>query len=382
MKILFVSPFLPEPPDEGGRRRVSHLLRELASRHEVRLVAFQRAGEAAPATGPVPTVAVSFTEIPPSFGRRLRRFFSPLPDLAAKHRRPELRAALVAEVENHRPDLIWVEESPLAVNLPAFRIPVVIDEQNIESNLWKAGCDWRDRFELNRLRQYETAVWNRSAGVAAVSAEDEAAIKARAPRTPTVILENGVDTAHFQPGRTPDGPVLLAGTLHHPPNREAIEWFLAELWPKLRERRPGTTALIAGKYTEELRGTLPAGVTAGGYFADIRDAYRQSSLLLVPLQRGGGSRLKILEAWAAGLPVVSTATGAAGLRGAAEHCRLADQPEKLVDAVLGLLDHRAESEALAARARDHAVREYDWSKTLAPVHDFLNRVGANNVSAR
>lgn len=371
MNILFVSPFAPYPPDEGGRRRVFHLLEHLRQRHQVTLVTYDRGEKGATPAG-LRHVRVPYTPQARQRWRRTLRLLSTMPDLAAKATRREMRAALRQELTHHT-DLVWLEESPLLPNLPPTGVPVIIGEQNIESELWRAsvGHDTpRARYELKRLRAFEDRAWRRAAAVAVVSDHDAAIVRARVPAAKISVIANGVETTSFTPQRNPNGPLLLVGPLGHAPNRDGLAWFLRELWPLLHARPPQPTALIAGKGSEALTG-LPPGVQALGRVDDIRAVYRRGSLLLVPLLSGGGSRLKILEAWASGLPVVSTTAGAAGLREAADHLVLADNPAAFADAVQRLLTNPMKAELLAQGARQFVEQHYSWQATLAPLERLL-----------
>ncbi len=370
MRILFLSPFSPYPPDEGGKRRVYHLLEHLRQQHQVTLITYDR-GETGNAPAGMRCIRVPYRGARGSLLRRAARLCSRLPDLAAKLARPELRTAVRQELAL-RPALVWVEESPLAHALPArLDIPLIIGEQNIESELWRAtGRGPRAEHEQRRLRAFETKQWQRAGALAVVSAEDAAAVRARVPSARVVVLANGVDTAAFTPPRAPRGPLLFVGSLGHPPNRDGLRWLLRDILPRLRARVPEARLLIAGRGSETLR-DLPAGVQTLGCVADIRDVYRRGALLLVPLRDGGGSRLKIVEAWASGLPVVSTTAGAAGLRDAAAHCAIADTADAFADATALLLAQPARAEELARQARRHAERHYSWQATLAPLDALL-----------
>ncbi len=374
MNILFVAPFAPYPPDEGGRRRVRHLVEQLRTRHHVTLLAYDRGETGAPPPG-VRYCRIPFATRPRRRWRRALRLLSPVPDLAAKYARPAMRTAIATELAR-RPDLVWIEESPLAINLPATRIPLVIGEQNVESELWRGSQgehSLRARYELRRLRAGEDRSWRQAAAIAVVSEEDALLVRSRVPSARVAVIANGVDTAEFSPQRDPAGPLLLVGSLGHAPNRLGTAWFLRAVWPRLRLLLPEATLLIAGPGSDTLT-ALPAGVQTAGRVDDIRDIYRRGALLLAPLPTGGGSRLKILEAWASGLPVVSTTAGAAGLQQADRHLIIADQPEDFAAAAARLISNPLQAEVLARQARQFVEQHYSWQATLAPLDSLLRSV--------
>jgi len=385
VNILVLSPYAPYPPDEGGRRRTFHIIETLQKNHMVDLITFSHDKTSSLPPTKVQVERVPFVGRPQNHFQRLIRLFQAIPDLAAKHHRPEMTTAYQQHYSQKQPDLIWVEESPMMMHVLGTSIPIILNEHNIESELWRQeqdGQGLRDQYELFRLQRYENMVWRKAAAVGVVSYEDERIINHRAPECQTVVLANGVDTNHFQPQRNPSGPILIVGTLNHAPNRESIDYFITRIWPILHQQRPELKVLISGKFTDSLRSSLPSGITAAGLVPDVREIYNQGSILAVPLLHGGGSRLKILEAWASGLPVVSTTIGAAGLRSAQQHLKIADTPDTFCTAILDLLDDRAQADRLAHEARTFAITEYDWSKTLAPLLPLIESIGDTHALTR
>jgi glycosyltransferase involved in cell wall biosynthesis len=201
---------------------------------------------------------------------------------------------------------------------------------------------------------------------------------------PVVVVPNGVDVAQFRRGGSGvpvvPGRLLYNGALSYGPNREAVCWFAREVLPAVVARVPEAHLVVTGRHDnvvdiEELRANPRIRLT--GFLPDLRPALDASLLAVVPLRRGGGTRLKILEAFAAGLPVVSTTCGARGIHAASgRHLLLADTPDDIAGAVVRLLQRPDEAASLAREARRLVEEHYDWPAIASGLSDLLERVAA------
>jgi glycosyltransferase involved in cell wall biosynthesis len=161
--------------------------------------------------------------------------------------------------------------------------------------------------------------------------------------------------------------VLFLGSLDYQPNQDAIHYFRSEIWPLIQRQAPATRWLIAGRSsTQDLRALAAPNIEVAGWVADARDPLHSSDVMVVPLRSGSGTRLKILESWAAGLPVVSTSIGAEGLDVSdGENIVLADDPCQFAEAVLKVLRNPELSRRLADNGRQLVEERYDW-RAIAP----------------
>ena len=182
---------------------------------------------------------------------------------------------------------------------------------------------------------------------------------------PVDVVPNGVAAAELQPLPPSAEPatLLFTGTLGHPPNAEGICWFAERVWPLVRERRPEARLLVVGRDAPRrvlALGELP-GVEVVGAVADTGPSFERATAVVVPLLSGGGTRLKILEAFARRRALVSTSIGCQGLEVAHERELLvADGPPAFAAAVARLLEDAALRERLAANGRAVAEQRYDW----------------------
>ena len=182
------------------------------------------------------------------------------------------------------------------------------------------------------------------------------------------VVDNGVDCAHFRPrahGEAPVHDVLFVGSFGHSPNRDAIEWLLAEIWPRLRRLRPRVRLAIVGAHPPEEVAARHGrdGIEVFGTVADTAAFYRGARVLLAPIRAGSGTRLKLLEAFASALPVVGTKLAAEGLAVRdGEHLLLAETAEELARAAARVLAEPELAAEIAAAARRLAEERYDWQQ--------------------
>jgi glycosyltransferase involved in cell wall biosynthesis len=288
---------------------------------------------------------------------------------------PALRRLVTAE-SRRGCDVAVVDHVWMAWAAPALRgVPLVFSTQNVESALLaaKAGAEAHRgiglalvRREIDALRRAEAAMVRRAAVTVAVSGNDAALLAALATSARVEVVANGTDLAGAPPLPPPsfDPPRLLyLGGYDYAPNLDAATALAREVLPAVRRSAPGAEALIAGAdRTGALEGlrALP-GVRVLGRVESAADAYAGASALVVPLRFGGGSRLKIIEAWALGRPVVSTPQGAEGLDAAdGEHLLLANDAAAFAAAIGRLAADHALRARLVDNGRRRAARDHDW----------------------
>jgi glycosyltransferase involved in cell wall biosynthesis len=203
-----------------------------------------------------------------------------------------------------------------------------------------------------------------------VSERDRQALTRFGAAVPVVVIENGVDIAKFSPvadsqsGQRDRFRVVFVGAMDYHANVEAVTTFAMNAWPEIRRCLPHVVFTIVGRNPgPEIRslGAAP-GIEVTGTVPDVRPYYSEALVAVAPLRIAGGTRIKILEAMAAGVPVVSTARGAEGLvvdRGV--HCLLAETAAEMSEAVVLLARDRVKAAQLASAGRDLVQRRYDWS---------------------
>jgi glycosyltransferase involved in cell wall biosynthesis len=249
---------------------------------------------------------------------------------------------------------------------------------------WSRGFEYVD---LVRILAYEKWAVNRFDRVFVCSAKD----RARFRRPNVVVVPNGINLPDEEPPKEAplDGKtILFCGALSYWPNADAVRFFVEQVFPEIRRQLPDTQLLIVGRSVgNELTGLADgASVQIEANVPSIAPYYRRASVAIAPLRVGGGTRIKILEAWAFGVPVVSTSIGAEGLQGIdGQELLIADTPQAFARACISLLESPALQARLAQRARDLVLERYRWDivtlTAKATVEEIIRGVGRYRTSA-
>jgi glycosyltransferase involved in cell wall biosynthesis len=392
-----LTPQLPYPPDKGTRIRNFGLVKELGRRHEVGVISFAEPADEAARPGLEAYCRVLGLFSRPRrgrLGRAVRTAVDPVPDLARRLESVALTAR-VAEVLSSEPwDVLQVEALEMAPHWLGQRgaVPaVVLDAHNAEWVLqWRAATTDAGRgqvvgalysaLQAAKLRHYEGRAVDRADATIAVSAADaRALVRVGRPRR-LVVASNGVDTAALPfRGAQPDGATLLfTGTMDFRPNVDAVVWFVRQVWPRIRAARPDARFAIAGRAPKpEVLALAGDGVEVTGEVPDVAPLFRNATIYVAPLRIGGGVRLKLLEAFAYGVPVVSTSLGAEGIDAVdGRDIAIADRPGAMADRVLALLGDAPRRAGLAAAARQLVEARYDWRTIVPAVEAVYDEIAA------
>jgi glycosyltransferase involved in cell wall biosynthesis len=393
MKIAFFTPYLPYPLDSGGKIRSYYLLRALSARFDVDLYTVyyaERPPESAIKVMEKHCCQLILFHLEKSWRTRdrIRRILNPLPRLVEHFLTPSSLKLAREMLVKGRYELIIADElcmtpyAELAPNLPRITIRHKIDwvhyKEVGQARPW-AMEKILDLIEAVKLRRYERLKMPFYQACVVCSEQDAAFIRQYAPRMPILIIPNGVDLDTFAPLNRPqnDRPTLLyVGSLDYYPNIDAIRFFFQKMYDPIRRQVPNVRVLIVGRNPppDIQRLTQLPGVEIIGSVPDVRPYYEQATILIVPLRLGGGTRLKIVEAMAMGLPVVSTSIGAEGLKvHPGENILIADDPLTFVNDVLRLLSDTALWHRIAAGGRQLA-QAYDWRRLTEPVVDLVEQV--------
>ena len=370
LKVLAVAPYCPYPPTHGGAVRMWELLTRLAKKHEVHLAAMVEREQELEAEA---TLRQHFPRVHLHLRGRPDAAPAWWPASVAEFKADDFERAIDRLCGEEDYDLVQVEYPILAHALPRFgrakRVIAEIDVYHISYRRAAAvAATWRDKllatYEWLRMFRYEAEHADQADLLLAMSEPDAQACR-ELTATPVRVAPNGVDTARirFSPRVERPREVLFVGHFRHPPNVESVTWFAANVWPRVRDANWRARLLIAGAQPPpvvEALGHDPT-ITVTGFVPDLTPLYQQAACFVVPVRRGSGTRLKILEAMAAGVPVLSTKIGAEGIKANdGEHLLLADEPEEMAHACLRLLAEAELRDRLAANARALVEREYDW----------------------
>jgi glycosyltransferase involved in cell wall biosynthesis len=297
-------------------------------------------------------------------------------------------------VSRDRFDVILIEGSYMARYLDALPANVhrVLDFLDLHTRMAQReaanappGEEAAARWEAERTLRFERRVASRCVACLAVS-DVEAAAATTLLGVPGVhVIPNGVDTTFFRPSREPALPacLLFTGMMGYPPNVDAACYFAGEVLPLVRRRLPAATFHIVGTDpAPAVQELASAGVTVHGGVPDIRPFFRAAEVVVVPLRKGGGTRLKILEAAASGKAIVSTPLGAEGLgfRDGAE-LLVADSGPAFAQAIVSLVEDRPRRRQLERGARG-AAESHDWDRIGSLLCEVIEPLGPNGCPRR
>jgi polysaccharide biosynthesis protein PslH len=376
-----LAPEAPYPLAGGGSLRTASLLHYLADRYTVDLIVFRQPGAPDPAMAIPRGLVRHLAAIPlPAHGRsaasrairnalRLARGVPPLVDRFAG-----FEAEIARALGGRRYEVGVIEHSWCAGYLPQMAEAcgrTVLDLHNIES-VWHARCAAVEPGAVglaHRVFRRASLAWERQwlprfSLVLATSEADRRLIAAIAPDARLSVYPNAIPLVP-RPVVEPENVVIFSGNLEYDPNYAAVRFFRADIWPRLREQWPGLVWRLIGKNPEAVAG-LVAGdprIDLRGPVADAVGELARARVAVVPLLAGSGTRLKILEAWAAGVPVVSTTLGAEGLPARhGEHLLLADGAADFAGAVSRLLACKNLRESLGGAGRLLLEKEFTWDR--------------------
>lgn len=393
MRILFLSRWLPFPADNGAKLRIFNLVRLLADHHQVELLSFAdetHSGMAA-AAGACPIPGVNLTILPyrpfrSTSARALRGFLSSMPRFLVDTYSPAMAAAITATAQRCQPDLVIASQLDLLPYAHLAGCPVVLEELEVAIHYdacrahRSVGRRLRARLTWHKLGHYLRRELARVAACTVVSRREETLVRLIAPaRTRIEILPNAVELPRYQGdfGAPVPNTMVHTGALSYRPNRDAVDFFLANILPAVQNRVRGVQLRVTGALPADLaeRGAAP-GVEFTGYVDDIRPIIAQGWLAVVPLRIGGGTRLKILEAMALGTPVVSTTKGAEGLNLVADdEILIADEPDNFARAVIDLLGSPARRAHLAVAGQRRIAESYSWQRVGQPFLELIDTIG-------
>lgn len=391
MQVLFLSTWFPTPPDNGSKLRAYHLLRALAQEHAVTLVsfAFDTARPAEPGELRAWCRDIRVVPLDPFAVNRagtLRTFLSPRP--MASRPVPAM-SQLVADVRRSGPFDAIVASTEMMADYalqPPSGAARILEEHNAMTR-WAheryegtSGVVQRARCwaSWQKGRWYEARTYPRFDLITMVSEADRrAALDAVGAGQPRVeVIPNGVDCAHNRPGlvQPQSNRLVFNGSLTYSANYDAMQWFLAQVWPRLRVQIPGTMLTITGSTVGvDLAGlALDDNVRLTGFVEDVRIPVAGAAVAIAPIRQGGGTRLKILEDMALGTPVVATSKGAEGLDVVdGEHLLLADDPATFTRRTVELLGDFGLRQRLAIKARRLVEERYEWQAIGARFVDLV-----------
>jgi len=393
VRILFLTQVVPYPLDAGPKVRAYYTLRHLAARgHAITLVSFTRSSDVPEAVEHLRNYCDRVVTLPLQRTRWQdglalgRSLLTGEPLLIARdHSVPMYQQVQTLVDECHfdaiHADQLWMAPYALAGRARAERQGgrprLILDQHNavylIPRRLAAQARNPIARLGYRResalMEAYEAHTCLAFDRVVTVTDEDRRYLMQLYPNgrqpyfsaaIPICLEVEPMPVVHSSPDAA---EILFIGGMHWPPNADGVEWFTHEVLPIIRARVPGARFTAVGKQPPQ---SLQAEVLAGnvylpGYVDELQPYWRRSGVFVVPLRAGGGMRVKILDAWASGVPVVSTTVGAEGLASSLGHnMLLADSADEFAQAVIQLLTDRALAERFTQGGRATLEQHYNW----------------------
>jgi polysaccharide biosynthesis protein PslH len=392
MRILFLSQVLPYPLDAGPKVRSYYVLRYLAQKHEVTLVSFIRNTDTEQAVThlrefcqAVHTVPITRSLLQDGF-YFLKSLATRQPFIIERDWRTNMAEQLGQLVKGQHFDAIHADQlwmAPYALwarhQANGSHPRLMLDQHNavymIPQRMAQGETNPLKRLvlklEANKLVDYEVATCRCFDHVAWVTREDYVAVQSHSRGV--TVPNSGVIPICGDPGAQPmivrqptARRVTFVGGLHYPPNAQGILWFAEHCFPQVLAQAPDAILTVIGKQPPPELHTLgiPAqNLEVTGYVDDPRPYLTETAAYIVPLLAGGGMRVKIVDGWTWGMPIVSTTVGAEGITVRhGETMMIADTPQEFAQATSLLLHNRAKADHLAQAGRQWVTEKYNWAQ--------------------
>ena len=416
MKILFLTQVLPYPLVGGAKIRAYYMLRHLAERHQVTLVSFVRDDDGQDEIVHLRQFCHAVHTIPLSRsilkdGRSLLvSLAKERPLIIDRDRLPEMEMVLQGLVETTTFDVIHADQTAMAqyalfardASDERIRPRILLDQHNalyllvrrqaryergrLKRLLWTREARLLSQYESMLLREFDevlTVTGNDREALLDLLDEEEGMRRGEHITVVPICVDPANQPLLPREGSAPN--IIHLGTMFWPPNIEGVLWFANEVLPRIVTAVPDASFVVAGKYPPQeitaltsSSSSLSAHVQVTGFVADPDPLLASSQVFVVPLLAGGGMRVKILDAWQWGLPVVSTTIGAEGImKRPDENILLADEPQAFADAVIRVLIEPELADRLRRNGRDWVERHYDWKivyKNVDSVYRLLEPV--------
>jgi O-antigen biosynthesis protein len=376
-RVLFVSPYPICPPVHGGGVFMYQTLRQLTRLTETHVVELldwpweEKANEELREfCASAEWLVRPSSDAPAATGL--------LPHAVEEFANADLEWLIHRQIYLKKIDVVQLEYTPMAQYRGAFRrIPQAIFEhdvyfQSIGRGLAHAGGVFsaaKARVEYLRALRYELGALPEFDQVQVCTPANRDYVLTFRPKLAPRLragLRAGIDVSHYEFRKCGREPLtmLFLGSFRHEPNRIGIEWFLAHVMPRILDRRPEAKLVLAGSDPPPAHAyaDFEGAVRMLGFVEDVREPLGRYAVFVCPILSGSGVRVKLLEAYAAGIPVVSTRVWAEGLAVKdREFCALADDPEGFAERVLALFDDPEKAAEMASRARAEVEANWDMA---------------------
>ena len=399
MKILFLSPTVPFPLTDGGRIRVFNLLKQIAAKSDITLLALETQPTDEEGVAELQQLGVQVHLVPnaPTLPRvslrtLINAFHRQQPITVARYDLPAYRQKFKELIATEDYDLVHYEMFHTAQFHTETDLPGVLSQQNVDSEIWRRLCgETANPFykfvywtQQRAFQRYERVLSPKFDAVTCTSDIDATVFQHHCAEDAIAIIPNGVDVTHFQPDFTTEAPahLIYIGSMAWYPNEDAVAFFADEILPGIQSEVPEVQFSIVGGNPSARVQKLEEreGVIVTGRVPEIKPYFAESTVFVVPLRIGSGTRLKILEALAMGKAIVSTSVGAEGLDlKDGEEIFIADEPKPFAEAVTRLLTDPALRRRIGENGRARVEKDYDWRSIGEKLYQLYIKIGKRDL---
>ncbi len=393
MKILMLTPYLPYPLLTGGQTRSYNLIKRLASLgHKITLFCLVKSNSERKYVGELEKYCDSVqvfnrSEKPWTLMNIVRTGLSFYPFLVVRNWAKGERSAIEEKLSEQKFDLIHAETFYVMPHIPKTKIPILLVEQTVEYLVYNHYAENYPFvllrpflfFDVLKMKYWERRFWANASKVAAMSEEDKKIMLSQLPKLDVDIVPNGVDSDYFNrkiENRSKNAVVLYLGNFTWLQNREAVKILVDKVWPLIKSEIINARLWIIGKDAPRFFPNLAANDIRVEEVDDVRKVYQQASVLVAPIYGGGGTRYKNFEAFASGLPVVTTSIGIGGTDAKNNiNVIIRDKPEDIASAAIELLSNSKLSEKLAENSKKLVKLKYDWDPIAIKLSQIYQELG-------
>ena len=414
MHILFLTQILPYPPASGPKVKTWHVLRYLSGQgYKITLASFVRPEEL-PYVKKVKEICAAVHTVPLHRSRVsdmryfLRSLITGRPFLVERDDLSEMRSLVQRVVNSEQVDVIHADQLTMTqfafpLNLNGGKRPaLVFDAHNA---VWTITERMKENapfylkpplwLETKRIKHFEGMIVSDFEATLAVTEPDRRSLmeavhayagNGESKFRPISVIPIAVDTRQIQPvPREVDSlNILTMGTLYYPPNADGIRWFVQEVFPLVRQKMPKVTLTIIGKNPPNdfvrMADDRESGVTVTGFVEELDPYFAKSALMVIPVRAGGGMRVRILEAFARAMPVVTTTVGLEGIQAQpGRDVLVEDSPVEFARAVMELFQNTELQDKLSRNGRQLVEDKYDWQVVLEHLDQTYKRLATSSL---
>jgi glycosyltransferase involved in cell wall biosynthesis len=391
MKILMLTPYLPFPLMSGGQTRSYNLIKNLSKKHDITLFSLIKDDEEKKYIPELKkyckkVFVFNRSKTPWTLRNILLTGFGPYPFLVIRNLATDEKLAVKKELEKEKYDIIHAETFYVMPHIPDTNVPILLVEQTIEYLVYKhyiknqAPMLVKIPFSIDvmKLRFWETHFWKQANRVVAMSESDKKEMLGLVPNLKIDIVPNGIDVDYFSVPRKEITPkkVLYVGNFKWIQNVEAANILLNKVWPEIKKEIKNVKLWIVGmNITDKLKEYASDDIKISEALPDIREAYSKASVLVAPIKGPGGTRLKILEAMASALPVVTTTVGAEGLGVINEkEVLFSNNLNDVSRNAIKVLKNKELSRSLGLYGKKFVESKYTWDKSAQVLDNIYSKV--------